>query len=540
MKEELADYFPVAAASFPRTQEASSANGTGFNIGAHSGALAPERCEMRGCGTLKAFHPSPCPSPHGRGDACTTVATTSPLPWGEGQGEGRLLLFKAPPSVPASYTSVTGNGVALFIALLIAFTLLVPHLAWAQVEVEIRRGQVRAIPIAIADFAGSHFAGETTQVITADLERSGLFKPISPAAFIDRMANVDTPPRFQDWRVINAQALVVGRVTEAGDGRLRGEYRLWDVFTARQIAGEQFYIPAGTPRRLAHIIADAVYERLTGEKGYFDSRVVFVDETGSKDKRVKRLAIMDQDGANLRLLTQGRELVLTPRFHPLSQQITYTAYRGGEPRVVLMDIMSGQEQVLGNFPNMSFAPRFSPQGDRVVMSLQEGANSNIFEMDLRSRQLARLTQSQAIDTAPSYSPDGRGIVFESDREGRQQLYVMSAGGAGLRRITYGHGSYSTPVWSPRGDLIAFTKRVSGGFAIGVIRPDGSGERILTEGYHNEGPSWSPNGRVIAFFRDSQGENGGPKLYSIDLTGYNERQIATPSFASDPAWSPLLK
>ncbi len=429
---------------------------------------------------------------------------------------------------------------AFFGTLLIAFALLAPHLARAQVEVEIRRGQVRAMPIAIAEFSGAGPGSETSQIVSADLERSGLFKPIAPAAFIDRMASVDAPPSFQDWKVINAQALVVGRVTSTGDGRLRGEYRLWDIFSARQIAGEQFFIPANTSRRLAHIIADAVYERLSGEKGYFDSRIVFVDETGPKDKRVKRLAIMDQDGANLRLLTQGRELVLTPRFHPLSQQITYTSYGSNEPRVMLRDIMTGQEQVLGDFPNMSFAPRFSPQGDHVVMSLQEGPNSNIFEMDLRSRQLTRLTQTAAIDTAPCYSPDGRGIVFESDREGRQQLYVMSSGGAGLRRISYGEGSYSTPVWSPRGDLIAFTKRVHDGFAIGVIRPDGSGERILTEGYHNEGPSWSPNGRVIMFFRESQGDNGGPKLYSIDLTGYNERQIATPSFASDPAWSPLLK
>ncbi len=428
----------------------------------------------------------------------------------------------------------------LLYAAILAAALLTPHFAQAQVEVEIRRGQIRAIPIAIAEFSGPGLGAETSQIIAADLERSGLFKPIDPAAFIDRMASIDAPPRFQDWRVLNAQALVVGRVTDTGDGRLRGEYRLWDVYSARQIAGEQFLIPANTSRRLAHIIADAVYERLTGEKGYFDSRIVFIDETGPKDKRVKRLAIMDQDGANLRLLSQGRALVLTPRFHPLSQQITYTSYENGAPRVMLRDIVSGQEQVLGDFPNMSFAPRYSPQGDRVAMSLEEGPNSNIFEMDLRSRQLTRLTQTAAIDTAPCYSPDGRGIVFESDREGTQQLYVMSAGGAGLRRITYGEGSYSTPVWSPRGDLIAFTKRAHGGFAIGVIRPDGSGERILTEGYHNEGPSWSPNGRVIVFFRESQGDNGGPKLYSIDLTGYNERQIPTPSFASDPAWSPLLK
>jgi TolB protein len=431
------------------------------------------------------------------------------------------------------------GGALLAVACLLAAAAF-PIKAQAQVEVEIRRGQVRAIPIAIAEFSGGGHAFETSQIVSADLDRSGLFKPINPSAFIDRSATVDTTPRFPDWKVLNAQALVVGRVTDTGDGRLKGEYRLWDVFTGRHIAGEQFYIPANASRRLAHIIADAVYERLTGEKGYFDSRVVFVDETGAKNDRVKRLAIMDQDGANLRLLTQGRELVLTPRFHPLSQQITYTAYREGEPRVVLRDILSGQEQVLGDFPNMSFAPRFSPKGDRVVMSLQEGGNSSIFEMDLRSRQPVRLTQSNAIDTAPSYSPDGRSIVFESDRQGSQQLFVMNSDGSGQRRLSFGEGSYSTPVWSPRGDLIAFTKRVHGGFAIGVIRPDGSGERLLTEGYHNEGPTWSPNGRVILFFRESQGENGGPKLYSIDLTGYNERQLPTPAFASDPAWSPLLK
>ncbi len=414
-----------------------------------------------------------------------------------------------------------------------------PQRAAAQVEVEIRRGQVRAIPIAIAEFSGGASAGEITQIIAADLDRSGLFKTVNPSAFLER-ASVDAAPQFQNWRPLNVQALVVGRISDTGDGRLKGEYRLWDVFSARQISGEQFYIPANTSRRLAHIIADAVYERLTGEKGYFDSRVVFVDETGPKNERVKRLAIMDQDGANLRLLTQGNELVLTPRFHPLSQEIAYMAYRDGEPRVLLRDLASGHEQVLGDFPNMSFAPRFSPQGDRIVMSLQEGGNSSIFQMDLRSRQPVRLTQSSAIDTAPCYSPDGRSIVFESDRQSKQQLFIMNADGSGQRRVTFGDGSYSTPVWSPRGDLIAFTKQVHGGFAIGVIKPDGSGERLLTEGYHNEGPTWSPNGRVILFFRDSQGANGGPKLHSIDLTGYNERQLATPSFASDPAWSPLLK
>jgi TolB protein len=416
--------------------------------------------------------------------------------------------------------------------------------ASAQVEVEIRRAQIRAIPIAIAPFeagdaSAAALAPQIASVIEGDLERSGLFKIIPRAAHIQREATLDSLPRFAEWRVLNAQALAVGRIASSG-GAVQVSFRLWDVFSAKELAGQQYAIASGSWRRLAHRVADAIYQRLTGEQGYFDSRIVFVDETGPKNARIKRLAIMDQDRANLRLLTDGRALALTPRFSPAAQRIAYTSYESGEPRVLLMDIDTGKEEAIGNFPNMSFAPRFSPSGDRLVMSLQEGGNSDIFEMDLASRRLTRLTQTPAIDTAPCYSPDGRFIVFESDRDGSQQLYVMQADGSGQRRISYGQGRYSTPVWSPRGDLIAFTRQVSGLFQIGVMRPDGGGERILTEGFHNEGPTWSPNGRVILFFRDLRGENGGPKLYSIDLTGYNERQVETPAFASDPAWSPKLK
>jgi TolB protein len=277
---------------------------------------------------------------------------------------------------------------------------------------------------------------------------------------------------------------------------------------------------------------------LTGEKGYFDTRVVFVDETGGRERRVKRLAIMDQDGASVRYLTHGEELVLTPRFSPSTQEITYMSFGQGDPRVYLLNIETGQREIVGNFPGMSFAPRFSPDGQRVIMSLQQGGNSNLFAMDLRSKSTTRLTNTEAIDTGPCYSPDGSQICFESDRGGNPQVYIMSAGGGPAQRISFGSGSYSTPVWSPRGDTIAFTKRGQGGFAIGVIKPDGSGERILTEGYHNEGPTWAPNGRVLMFFRDPGGSSG-PALFTIDVTGRNEQRIPSPSFASDPAWSPLL-
>ena len=403
-----------------------------------------------------------------------------------------------------------------------------------------REGTIAPIPIAVPEFLGEdrRFASELSGVVSRDLERCGLFQPLDPASFIERLRDINAAPRFQDWRVIGAQALVVGRVGRSNDGRYFAEFRLYDVLSQRELVGKRFAADANDWRRLAHRVADQVYERLTGERGYFDTQIAFIDETGPKDRRRKRLAIMDQDGANVRLLSQGGELVLTPRFSPTAQEITYLQYTGDQPRVFLMNMDTGRRELVGNFPGMTFAPRFSPDGQRLVMSIGEAGASSLVEMDLRSRQPRRLTQAGAIDTGPCYSPDGRRIVFESDRDGVQQLHVMNADGSAARRISYGEGRYATPVWSPRGDLIAFTKQDGGGFLIGVMRPDGSGERILTEGYHNEGPTWSPNGRVILFFRESQGANGGPRLFSIDLTGYNERQVHTPSFGSDPAWGPL--
>lgn len=416
--------------------------------------------------------------------------------------------------------------------------------ASAQLQLDITRGNIQALPIAIPSFVGStglvdQLSQNVTQVIIDDLERSALFRAIDPATYIDQNANPDAMPRFPDWRVLSAQALAVGRIVQEADGRIRAEFRLWDVFGGKQIAGQRFFTQPDNWRRVAHIIADAIYERLTGEKGYFDTRIVFVDETGPKDNRTKRLAIMDQDGASVQYLTSGGDLVLTPRFSPSRQEITYMSYATGRPQVFLLNIDTGQREVVGNFPGMTFAPRFSPDGQRVVMSLQQDGNANIYTLDLRSKRTTRLTNSASIDTSPSFSPDASRIVFESDRGGSQQLYVIGANGGEATRISFGEGSYSTPVWSPRGDLIAFTKRYQGQFLIGVMRTDGSGERILTAGFHNEGPTWAPNGRVLMFFREPQGGNSGPQLWSIDLTGYNERQVSTPNFASDPAWSPLL-
>lgn len=401
-------------------------------------------------------------------------------------------------------------------------------------------GKREPMPIAVTDFFGAagpaaKYGRDIAGVIAADLERSGLFNPLKPEAFIQKAADLQKNVRFADWRVIGAEALVSGGVTVQGDGQLRVEFRLWDVGGETQMVGRAYETPPSNWRRVAHIIADAIYERITGEKGYFDSRVVFVAESGPPTRRVKRLAIMDQDGANVKFLTTGAELVLTPRFSPSTQEITYLSYFNNRPRVYLLNIDSGRQEVVGDFPGMTFSPRFSPDGNSVVLSMTTGGGSDIYKMDLRSRSSVRLTNSPAIDTSPSFSPDGAQIVFESDRGGSQQLYVMGSGGGGAQRISKGDGRYATPVWSPRGDMIAFTKMVGGRFYIGVMRTDGTGERLLSQGFLVEGPTWAPNGRVVMFFRQ-QGDR--VRLYSIDLTGSNEREVLTPTDASDPAWSPL--
>ncbi len=429
-----------------------------------------------------------------------------------------------------------------FLALFLALVL-VPAAAHAELRVDVTKGTMDPIPIAVtsfvaADAGGVQFATDIPQVITADLASTGLFRAIDPRAFIQDTASMQQQIRFPEWKAINAQALVTGKITRAADGRTRVEYRLFDVFAQTQMTGMAYMTTPQNWRRIAHIIADDIYKRLTGEAGYFDSRIVYVGESGPPTARVKRLAIMDQDGANNRFLTDGRNLVLTPRFSPSQQQITYLAYVGNKPRVYLYDLETGRQEILGDFPGMTFAPRFSPDGSKVIFSLSKNGNSDIYVMDLRSRQSRRLTDTSSINTSPSYSPDGKSIVFESDRGGTQQMYVMDANGGAARRISFGDGRYAGPVWSPRGDLIAFTKMSKGIFYIGVMKPDGTGERLITNSYHVEGATWAPNGRVLAYFKEDRSGGRSSRVYSIDLTGYNERQLKTSGDASDPTWSPM--
>ncbi|MGO8740294.1 Tol-Pal system beta propeller repeat protein TolB [Rhodoblastus sp.] len=432
-----------------------------------------------------------------------------------------------------SFTPSRRAAAAMFGGL--ALSPLLPRHSMAERYLDVHGGgNFTPVNVAIVPFGGDGGAA-IASVIVNNFKRSVFINPVDAGA-AGAGVSPDAAPNMAAFQALNAQYAVVGRSARGGDGRMKTEFRLWDVGAGNQVAGQQYVTDPKNSRRVAHIISDAIFSKVTGEGGFFDTRIAFVDETGPRQTRRKRLTIMDLDGANVRYLTRGDDLVVTPRFSPNSQELTYMSFGAEDPRVFLLNIDTGQREVVGNFPGMTFSPRFSPDGQRIVMSLEDNGVANLYSMDVRSRATTRLTDSAAIDTSPCYSPDGARICFESDRGGTQQIYIMSAGGGAATRISFGQGRYSTPVWSPKGHYIAFTRQSSGGFAIGVIKPDGSGERILVESFHNEGPTWAPNGLFVMFFRNV---NGGAQLYMRDIFGHGEFEVPTPNFGSDPSWSGLI-
>ena len=433
---------------------------------------------------------------------------------------------------------------ALFILCASLLLFLTSAVARAELSIDITKSEFDPIRIAVTDLSSedartAKIASDISQVIRADLERSGLFDVLDPAGFAAATPDIRYQPAFADWRVIKAQGLVVGRVVRNSDSRFTVEYRLWDVYGEAQLEGLRLGTTPDNWRRVAHQIADSIYQRLTGEAGYFDSRIVYIAESGPKTDRTKRLSIMDQDGANVKPLMSGRGMTLTPRFDRGAQKIAYLSYERRRPEVYLMDIETGAREKLGVFEGMTTSPRFSPDGTRLVLTQINRGNSDIYEYNLSSRQTRKLTNAPGIDTSPSYSADGKRVVFNSDRGGKPHIYIMNSDGSNVRRISFGNGRYTAPVWSPRGDKIAFTKSDGGRFHIGVMDVDGKNERLLTDSYLDEGPTWAPNGRVLLFTREGRGAKGQSRIWSVDLTGRNLRKVPTPTGASDPAWSPLL-
>jgi TolB protein len=447
-----------------------------------------------------------------------------------------------------------------FLLIFVCIFLLKPGYSHSLVEIDITRGNLDPLPISISPFFTDKITNakikkeldldnlglEISKVIENNLKKTGLFNTIDKESFLQKPDIAHLKPRFEDWALIKSQVLITGKVTSKiinDKDYIRIEFKLWDILGAKMVDGFSLTTVPTNWRRVGHKISDKVYERLTGESGYFDTRIIYVAEEGPKTQRIKKLAIMDQDGFNTKYLTLGNELVLTPRFNPTNQMVTYLSYFRNMPRVYLLNIETGKQEVVGDFPGMTFAPRFSPDGKKIIMSLAKDGNSEIWVRNLETNIQEKLTDHPSIDTSPSYSPDGKYITFNSDRSGYQQIYIMRSDGSNVKRISFGKGIYGTPVWSPRGDLIAFTKLHKGKFFIGVMRADGSGERLLTENFYQEAPSWSPNGRIIIFYRetktDDKGKGFSAKLWSIDLTGYNEKLVKTETDASDPSWSSLL-
>lgn len=419
--------------------------------------------------------------------------------------------------------------------------------ARAELEIRVTEGKMAPVPIAVTDFydgevnlaaTGREIAG----IVRADLDSSGLFRSLDSGSFIQTAASLKDGPRFADWRLINSQVLLKGEMSDAGNGKMRIEFRLYDVITEQQLEGLAFTFLPADMRRVAHKIADTVYKRVRGDDGYFDTKIVFVSQTGAVGRATKRLAVMDQDGANLRYLSTGQNVVMTPRFSPKRQEIVYVEFFQSEPkvrkaRIYLMDLKTGARQTLGNMKGINFAPRFSPDGNHLVMSISSGGSTSLYQLDRQTKTLSRLTPRGQIDTSPCYSPDGDQIVFSSDRGGPSQIYIMPVAGGTAKRISFGKGRYYTPVWSPRGDLIAFTKSFNGSFYIGVMNADGTGERLISQGYLVEDPTWSPNGRIIMFTRMDR--RGHYKTYTVDTSGYNERPLPNSTDSSGASWSPLI-
>lgn len=378
---------------------------------------------------------------------------------------------------------------------------------------------------------------EIARVITANLRNNGLFKPTGPDALPQPGFAQIRAPSWGSWSGRGAEMLVHGFVQARGDGRLSVGCYLYDVALQDELIREGWIVPPADWRRAAHKCSDLIYSRLTGEDPFFDSRIAYIAETGPKDKRVKRLAVMDSDGANHRFLTLGSATALTPRYSPDYKRLLYLSYVDGNPRLYVYNIGSGKQVLVSQSTNPTFAPRWSPDGRYILYSMAVNGNTDIYRVSSSGGASTRLTTTPGIDIGGSYSPDGNKIVFESDRSGSQQCYVMDADGGNQRRLSFFGGRCATPEWSPRGDQIAFT-RIAGDFNVAVMTPAGRGMRVLTNGWQDEAPTWAPNGRIIQFFRTTR-NSGRSSLYQVDLTGENERRLPTPVDASDPAWGPIL-
>ncbi len=432
--------------------------------------------------------------------------------------------------------------------LLVVFIFFGAGAAHAELKVDIIAGAAEPIPIAVQKFeiAGTVTADDAATVravVENDLKSTGLFRIVSHDAF-PQYVHMNEMPNFKLWMAIKTQVLVQAKLTSESGGRYKLEFYVWDVNGKEQIEAQSLVASKSSLRRLAHIMADAIYERLTGETGYFDTQIVFIAETGPVHRRVKRMAIMDQDGYGLRYLSDEKTFVMSPHFSPNMQTIVFLSYRDDDPMVWTLDLDSGEQRRLGQFGGMNFAPRFSPDGTKIALSLVKNGITHLYEYDMETQKLRQLTFGRSLNTSPSYSPDGKKLAFNSDRSGRQQIHVLDLKTLEEERITYGAGRYATPAWSPDGQFIAFTKMADDTFYIGIMNPRGRNEKILAGGWYMEAPSWAPGSRRLVYYeteKDIDDVERISHIRSVDITGQNIYEIELPDGVNgvEPTWSPRL-
>ena len=433
-----------------------------------------------------------------------------------------------------------------FVMVLVSFLFISP--SRAELHVDVVAGGVDPIAIAIQKFetigkVSNSDAKMLREVVENDLKRTGLFRIVNHDAFPE-FVKMNEMPNFKSWAAIKTQVLAQASIQPEGKDSYKLEFYLWDVNGQEQIEAQSLIASKKSIRRLAHIMADAIYERLTGEVGYFDTQIVFIAETGSVSNRVKRMAIMDQDGYGMRFLSDKKTFVMSPHFSPNMSTVVFLSYRNDDPMVWVLDLDTGDQTKLGNFGGMSFAPRFSPDGSKVALSLVKNGVTNIYEYDMATKGLRQLTFGNHIDTSPSYSPDGRYMVYNSDSSGSQQIHVMDLKTGKQKRITFGAGRYATPAWSPDGQFIAFTKMADNTFYIGIMNPEGRHEKILAGGWYMEAPSWAPGSRRLVYYeteRTADGEERVSHIRSVDITGQNIYDIDLKDGlnGTEPTWSPKL-
>lgn len=412
-----------------------------------------------------------------------------------------------------------------------------PALTWpfrdaaAQFRVEVSGVGLTQYPFSVVRFRGNDAVSEDlASIVRADLERSGQFLFVSP---VSGMQDETSRPELFAWRESGADSLLTGSITRLADGRLDVRFRLWDVVRGQDLGGLSYPVRAQDLRLVAHRIADHVYEKITGEKGVFSTRIAYVTKAGPR----YTLWVADADGQNARAALTSPEPIISPSWAPGGLQLAYVSFEARKPVIYAHDVASGKRRLLANFKGSNSAPTWSPDGRQLVATLSLSGNSQIYAMDVNGGPPRRLTQTASIDTEPVFSADGRLIYFVSDRGGSPQIYRMGTQGDNAERVTF-EGSYNiSPAPSPDGRWLAFIARVDGAFRLHLMDVSSGSVTALTDSAADENPSFSPNSRMIIYATRDRGQEA---LMTTSLDGRVKTRLAgAPGDIREPEWGPFL-